>query len=540
MYHVMRFIVPVLFFISTLWLVIGTGGIVNSPDENANRIFATAFLTDGSLFVDEPLNAQIHGLISPRSAITSSDKILPGSFLGLPLYFGAIGVIVGTGGMMLITPILAILALLAWRGTVKKLTEDDIIADLSALFLMIHPAFWLYTGRTMMHNVAFLSLMIFAAYFFVARPIKKRGAWNIALAGLMLGAAIAFRTSEVIWILPIVLWGTWMARKTLTWKKIVLGITMAAIALLPIAITQTNLFGAPWEFGYNQISDHSLSDFITLEGPGAPPLEVASESSHIVASIGAFILPFGFHEKAILRHVWQYGFLLYPWMSALTLIGVGIVLAKKEKRNHVVWKPLLILTILLSIWLGIFYGSWTFHDNPDPNIYSLGNSYVRYWLPLFLLASPFAALAAQEVTSLIKNKHARVASTTAVVIIFIALSGNLVFFGEDGFVKTHAALATFEEKKEIILSVTEEESVIIVDRADKYLYPDRRVIVPLRSDITYAAMPTIVKQVPLYYFGITLPKKDLNFLNETQLQDGLLIEPVITISEETLYRISNE
>jgi hypothetical protein len=77
-----------------------------------------------------------------------------------------------------------------------------------------------------------------------------------------------------------------------------------------------------------------------------------------------------------------------------------------------------------------------------------------------------------------------------------------------------------------------------VDRADKYLFPSRQVIVPLRAERTYAMMPVIVPSIPLYYFGITFPENDVQYLNNERLASvGLRIESVVTVDDETLYRI---
>ena len=78
-----------------------------------------------------------------------------------------------------------------------------------------------------------------------------------------------------------------------------------------------------------------------------------------------------------------------------------------------------------------------------------------------------------------------------------------------------------------------------MDRADKFVWPDRTVITPLRSETTYDSMPVMTYLGPLYYFGITLPEKDMTYLNEDKLAAmALFIEEVATVEDETLYRIA--
>jgi hypothetical protein len=53
-------------------------------------------------------------------------------------------------------------------------------------------------------------------------------------------------------------------------------------------------------------------------------------------------------------------------------------------------------------------------------------------------------------------------------------------------------------------------------------------------------LPHLIEHVPVYYYGITLPEKDLQFLNEQKLgPQALRIEFVETFGVESLYLIKN-
>ena len=58
----------------------------------------------------------------------------------------------------------------------------------------------------------------------------------------------------------------------------------------------------------------------------------------------------------------------------------------------------------------------------------------------------------------------------------------------EGLLDMRAALSVNRERKAWVGSLTTERDVIIVDYADKYLFPERSVIVPLRSEQTYATL----------------------------------------------------
>jgi len=196
-----------------------------------------------------------------------------------------------------------------------------------------------------------------------------------------------------------------------------------------------------------------------------------------------------------------------------------------------------IVGVVATVWMVVMYGSWRIIDNPDPLAITVGNSHVRYWLPLFVMSSVFAALAFDELWKRLKGSLRLVG--VGVLVGVVTMNAHTVFAGTDGFIATRAALMTFEQKRAVIVANTESDAIVIVDRADKYVFPYRQVIVPLRSDSTYAILPTLVPMVPVYYFGITFPEKDLNHVNEVILAPmHLKATLVTTVQEESLYRIT--
>ena len=186
------------------------------------------------------------------------------------------------------------------------------------------------------------------------------------------------------------------------------------------------------------------------------------------------------------------------------------------------------------------YGSWTFFDNPDPTQVTIANSHVRYWLPAFVLATPFAALGIRWISRRAFTDFAQRAALVILVVLCLGLSIRVAFLSpQDGIVAAANGLVESRTTRNIVLDATEPDSVIVVDRADKLFFPYRSVLYPLRDDATYALMPRIALRVPLYYYGITLPKTDVDWLNADRLAKlGLKIDAVHTFRIETLYRIS--
>jgi len=526
-------IILVLFFASTLVLSWPFAReIFVSPDENAAYVFAKAFADTGELSIPESLNEELGGLLHPRSVVGFGAAIVPASFIGFVVLLGVVGTIFGDAAMYVVTPLLAVLAVMLWRDSIRRVFKDELLADAAAFLLLIHPAFWYYTGRVMMHNVAFLALLVAGLWWCLARPLASRARdryraqlrlIDFGIGGALFGAALIVRTSEIIWLTLAIVAVFAVYRAQLGWRALVTFALGFALALSTLGLLNAATYGGPLTNGY------------TARYPYAAIVISDTEATAVIDQPKTnLLLPFGFHERVILNNVMNYGFKLYPWMSVLALVGLVLAVVENNDRRQL-WRTLAVFTLALATWFAIVYGSWKIIDNPDPSIISLGNSHVRYWLPLFALASIFGARTLVYMVG--DRSRLRLAFTSGIVVLATLLSLELVFFGHDGYQPSRAALATFIVKGERILSATETESIIVADRADKYLFPERRVVVPLRSEATYAALPAMLEQAPVYYFGITLPAKDLAYLNDQKLKPlGVRIEFIETLSEESLYR----
>ncbi|MBU4314908.1 hypothetical protein KJ673_00715 [Patescibacteria group bacterium] len=526
---IIRIAVLVLFFFSIILFVSYPSEMIfNSPDESANATFALEFANHQSLAIPTLFDESWSRLVHPRSAVVVNNNIVPVSFLGLPVLAGLLALIIGSWGIVLLTPILAVVSIIAWRKVIYHFFKNERMADLSALFLLIHPAFWYYSGRVMMHNIGFIAFLIFALYIFACQPLvafdKYKHFLNEIVAGLCVGLALAFRASEGLWIATAIAGLFVVYRKRIGLKKMVIFGISVVIALLPFFVLNNTLYGSPLATGYtvhDQVSDELIdSSLISQE-----------QSSSVVSSL---IFPFGIHEMNIIRNVWHYGFLLYPWMSLLAVLGIIFVFKKKE------WRPWITIFTLLSIWLALVYGSWNFHDNPDASVLTIGNSYVRYWLPIFVILSAFSAVGVDKIISWLETRNIKLARIIGFLIIVTAtiLSARLVIYGSDGFVNSAKSLESFILKKHIVLEQTSDDAIIIVDMADKYLFPDRQVVFPLRDKEVYASISSMLATTEVYYFGITLPEKDIEYLeNVVFVDDSVILQEVVMVGDETLYKL---
>jgi hypothetical protein len=185
------------------------------------------------------------------------------------------------------------------------------------------------------------------------------------------------------------------------------------------------------------------------------------------------------------------------------------------------------------------YGSWEIHDNPDPSQITMANSYVRYWLPVYLMSSVFVASAIGWMIQRARTPLAKGLFIGVILVFILSLSVNKTFIdGQDALFRARASLFVSRDIQASVLEHIESEAVVIVDRADKLFFPHRQVLYPLRDDATYEAMPLLTTHGPLYYYGITFPEEDLTWLNESRLQRmGLQIQLIETYEQESLYSI---
>ncbi len=512
-------------------------GIHVSPDENANAFFAQQFSQTGRLAVFEPLNIVFNDALHPRSTVSVNGWLVPGGFIGLPVLYGIIISFFGGWILTFITPLLAITALFAWYGLVKKIYDRE-IAVLSSLLLAIMPAWWYYSARSLMPNVPFVAFLIFAGYFLIVRPSKNKrySEMDFVVSGTLTGLALFIRPSELIWLaLASAATAVWFRTK-FSIRPILLFLGSMLIALTPMLFLNQATYGSPFTTGYTVPSSN-------VPDPEISSISPASERATI-STISKFLFPFGLSKTSTITNVLSYGFGMFWWMAALGFIGFPLLFPTRatESVKRVEQKAYLSFTAVATVYLIILYGSWTFYDNPDQSQVTMANSHVRYWLPIFVLVTPAVAAAIRWISRRAITPTARMISLSALIILCLGLSVRTTFFlSEDGLVNVASTLEASREIHEHVLNLTEPDAVVIVDRADKLFFPDRRVLYPLREESTYALMPRIVLRATLYYYGITLPEKDLAWLNNEKLFGlGLGIDPVETFGIETLYRIEKK
>ena len=555
-----------------------------SPDETANYVFAKLYAQTGQLTIYEKYNPFVADIMQPRSFRSDNGNLKPVSFLGIILIYGTIAKIFSIKVIPYLTPFFAALAIFFYYLLIKKIFTAR-VAFLSVFLLLCFPVWYFYTVHSMFHNVLFVSLLIIGLYFIVVgatRAAPKNGFltlkfWRVnwlnlflsALGGLLIGGALITRTSEIIWLAP-VLFIIWLFNtKKLGFLKLIIFIVFAALPFVPVLSWNEILYGGFLNGGYTQIN----SSITSVASAGATLTKNFSQGqfSFIPAplkQIKETIFYFGLNYGQAWQNCKSYFLRMFPlffWPAALGLILFFFRVWKCKKKY---WAYLIAYFAAAGI-LVLYYGSWVFNDNPNINEITIGNSYTRYWLPIYLGALPFAAFFISRLSWAIfarENENSEVpvyvennifkkfftikfpsrnfciGATQAIIIIFIFfVSANFLVAGSnEGLLYTDFNNQVLKSEYAQVLSLTEPSSVIITRYHDKLFFPERKVIVNnLTDDKMNLLYAKAAKLMPVYYYNFTFPQKDFDYLNASKLKAaGLSIKKIKdTDTVFTLYKL---
>lgn len=540
-----------------------------SPDETANYILSKYYAQEGKLIIREDYNLLASDIMRPRSFRSDYGDIKPVSFLGIILVYGSIAKIFSYRIIPFLTPFFASFGLIFFYLLVRKVFSRE-NALMSTFVLAFFPPYVYYTIRSMFHNVLFTVFLIIGLYFGfkmierVDNSQKKtilKGVIFGMLSGLFFGLSIITRTSELMWLLPmlLIIW-IFNIRKIGFYRPVVF-LAFLFVALLPVFHFNTLLYGAPLSGGYSEMN----SSIQNLKDSGSQILQTTVSGNFknyagIVAKVKETLFYFGIHPRQSM-HMFLYYFVeMFNWLFWLGLAGVFLFVAKFKKSKKKQWVFLLALSVI-SFILIIYYGSWTFYDNPDPRSHTIGNSYTRYWLPMYLGMIPFFTYLIIQISRIISKLIIRKGErgsniffnfnisrkffTSAIKIMVVSTiffwSANFLLAGsEEGLVYLYEKSTRTKGEWQDLIGLTENNSVLITRYHDKLVFPERKVIVGDFTDrnmvVIYAEL---AKKLPVYYYNFSLPKKDLDYLNSRKLVEfGVQLKVVKKLNYDfTLYKI---
>jgi hypothetical protein len=317
--------------------------------------------------------------------------------------------------------------------------------------------------------------------------------------------------------------------------------------LLPMFYYNQILYGAFWQGGYSEMNDSLLT--LSKSSGDLVKSTVNKETDMLKSAFNSIkdtIFYFGLKPWQSVEMFIIYFAKMFWYLFIPLVLGFLMSLANIYKWPKKYW--LYVLSwLFLSAVLIFYYGSWKFTDNPDASSHTIGNSYTRYWLPIYLGAMPIISIFFDMFSKYIfrQKKYWTSIARNGLIAIFIfiiyLLSFYFLVFGsEEGLYYTYLNFKKDQENVERVWEQTEPNAVIVTEFHDKLLFPERKVIRGLLTDPNmnhYYAQ--VADKLPLYYFNFTFPEKDVKYLNERRLPEhnmNIKLKKEIS-SEFSLYRL---
>ena len=230
--------------------------------------------------------------------------------------------------------------------------------------------------------------------------------------------------------------------------------------------------------------------------------------------------------------------------------------------------------LFISAYLFIYYGSWQILDNINSQKITIGNSYLRYWLPIFIMGLPFVVLFLKNVARHLATALRGVSPKAMIclkmagdkppryvcflVSLFLCfsvfMSALTVFAGEDeGIFYVKNNLLRYNNIKSEVLNLTPPTppysdfsvgtggvrggAIIITERSDKIFFPDCRIIVWKRGEALDENFKDLSNVVPLYYYNVAFTGEEFKVFNKELKKMGLKIDLIKLFGNEALYKV---
>ncbi len=496
------------------WFYTNVAATYSSPDERTVTVFVDHWAQTNSFLITRPV---LSDAVLPRSISIVGDNYAPTGFLGLFLILGLIRRVFGGAGFWLFVPALAAITPFALFTLWRRIFSEH-VAFLAAILCAFFPAWAYYASRGFLPNVPFVAFAVVGVAL-AAKSIEKAD-WLSRAAlfagGLGVGCALIIRPIEAIWLLPVLglLW--WWSGKSI---RVVWTIPGLILPLLWLGYWQEATYGAWYAVGY---------------APAIASIASETVSTVLWQSLGKAWFPFGFHPGAALQRLTQYALRLYWWALPFALVGLATTLKKASKNTA--YKKYSAVFLSVSAYLGLYYGSWSISDHPDPNWLTIGVAYNRYWLPFMVLAMPIIVEGIFALSRKVKTAT-WVPALCITVLVFASIATTFVA-GPDSLWVMASHGVEYTQLQEFVVRQTPADSIVVIGREEKALWPSRQVIYQGDGSFSFVgALPELIKAHQVFWLTAmpaneVLEAEELSFASQ-----ALQLTPVDSLGKYTLYSI---
>ncbi len=506
------------FALFTQWirLPLAFDGVWMSPDETANAITAINWVKTGDFKVENSL-VKSYEWAFPRSFVPllSQGKMVPVGFLGMALTMGAIYALFGLYGLLFFTPFFALLTLWAfWKCLPKTWLPETKLMTLAVW--MSFPTVILYANRGLFPNLIVTCLAIWIWYLLT----KHKCWWAYLLSGAALGWSLTIRPTEALWLIPVAI-SAWLyseyesqASKIKFQTKLLWFFMLGWLALAGLGAL------AGWQT-YDRwlVSGYQIRPVVQTQAPGV------DETTEKALSAWE-ILPFSVHPRNIEWNVRHYMFwFLWPW-TLVMLVALFFAWRAQIWKGSGKW-PLMAM-VWTTVALVCFYGNGLYHDHVLVNHSSLGNSFLRYILPL----SVIVAVAAGFVIDVLRRHWStRILSFCLTAALVSCGLWTATYRDNEGLASNEIELKRYADIRSQTKAYLKEDTVVVSDRSDKIFFPIFNAVSPIPELDSIGYM--LWNGIPVALFTTTQDEEGM----AKWAAFGLSLDLLFTDGNESLYDI---
>lgn len=497
-YNLILFFVVILFFglysfnVWSLWLPNFSAYqhlIFNWPDTNANYFFAKLFAEQNTFAYPEKLNLLSDNLLHTRSINVYEGNLVPMTFLPAVYIFALFFKMLGSTNILWLTPLLASLSACVVFRLSKHIFQDKHLAFLIALlFLALAP--WLYFANVVMLPSILFIFLLLVAWLFYALYFQQVELIYWTLASIFLSLAVLVRPTEFVWVLfSALLVFLFNRRKVSFFLLLITGVIFANFLFMALYLNKIT-YGNYLSIGYQNLQT------------GALPTEFGQNNWDYVGFLKLAIMPFGFDLKLIAYNFYNY-FVEIVWPYLIFVLASLYYLYKKIKlkqSKRKIWLKYFAILATIFILILLYYGSWDLADPLVKNLNKISISYIRYFLPLYILIVPMTAYGIKR---LFWREDSFVSSMLVyfMIILVSVVSVRLAFFSpNDGLLKNNESITEYYEQYKIVSEIVPVDSIIISDRSDKIFFPKYKVIVSQGDLPLWPRVANLIERQDVYFY----------------------------------------
>lgn len=257
------------------------------------------------------------------------------------------------------------------------------------------------------------------------------------------------------------------------------------------------------------------------------------------------LFPFGIHPKSILWNA--YSFLaktLFPWMVPLLMMFALVAISIVKDEAKLSWLARLKKFVmskrgkyfLVAFWtflfLTLYYGNGRYLDNINGSA-TIGNSYIRYLLPLGFL-SGLALAWLYRIAGI--SRYGRPIIISMAVLLVLTGVWRAYAADEEGLIAGRTEVIRYASIRESLIQWFKPGDIILSERSDKIFFPLYRAVSPLPPIDDASRLSFAVEQgigIGLFIRPMSQSQKD------AWRKIGLDPVELATFGREKMYRLQS-